>query len=166
MTESTSGNGSVPAPGSVPSGAKKKVAIVEDDPQIVEMYKLKLEKEGYEVKTAADGNEGIQLIADYTPDVVMLDLMMPNKTGIEMLEELRGKPGGNDVKVMILTNVGDDATTSQVYRLAPMDYIVKSEMTPQQVFERVQDVLERDPKDPLGEHEVQSKINPGRDRIS
>lgn len=147
------------------SEKKKKIAIIEDDPAIVEMYKVKMVKEGYEVKTAGDGNEGIALINEFNPDVVMLDLMMPNKTGIEMLEELRGKPGGNQVKVMVLTNVGDDATTSQVYRLAPMDYIVKSEMTPQQVFERVQQVLERDPSKPLGKDEG-PKINPHRDRIS
>lgn len=153
MTESTS--------------VKKKVAIIEDDPAIVEMYKVKMVKEGYDVRTAADGNEGIALINEFNPDVVMLDLMMPNKTGIEMLEELRAKPGGNLVKVMILTNVGDDATTSQVYRLAPMDYIVKSEMTPQQVFERVQQVLEADPSKPLGRGKEEApKINPHRDRIS
>ncbi len=145
------------------TSVKHKVAIIEDDPAIVEMYKLKLEKEGYEVKTAADGNEGLVLIADYNPEIVLLDLMMPNKTGIEMLEELRGKPGGDTVKVMVLTNVGDDATTSQVYRLAPIDYIVKSEMTPQQVFERVKKALEKDMSDPLGE---KSKLVRKRDRIS
>lgn len=155
MTESTSEN----------AEKKKKIAIIEDDPAIVEMYKVKMVKEGYDVRTAGDGNEGMALINEFSPDVVMLDLMMPNKTGIEMLEELRGKPDGNKVKVMVLTNVGDDATTSQVYRLAPMDYIVKSEMTPQQVFERVQQVLEADPSKPLGKAEA-PKINPHRDRIS
>lgn len=143
--------------------AKKKIAIIEDEPTIVEMYKTKFEKEGYEVHTAGDGNEGIKLIGSINPDMVLLDLMMPNKTGIEMLEELRGKPGGDKTKVMVLTNVGDDATTSQVYRLAPIDYIVKSEMTPQQVYERVHKVLEEQPEDQLGEDD---HIHPSRDRIS
>lgn len=144
--------------------AKQKVAIIEDEPTIVEMYKLKFDKEGYDVRTAGDGNEGIKLIEEFNPDIVLLDLMMPNKTGIEMLEELRGKEGGQQVKVMVLTNVGDDATTSQVYRLAPIDYIVKSEMTPQQVFERVQHALS-----PEGEEQFKGRdprVNPGRDRIS
>lgn len=142
---------------------KKKIAIIEDEPTIVEMYKTKFEKEGYEVQTAGDGNEGLKLIESANPDMVLLDLMMPNKTGIEMLEELRGKPGGNKVKVMVLTNVGDDATTSQVYRLAPIDYIVKSEMTPQQVYERVHSILDESPEEQLGGDD---KVHPSRDRIS
>lgn len=143
--------------------AKRKIALIEDEPSIVDMYKTKFEKEGYEVKTAGDGNTGMKLIEEYGPDIVLLDLMMPNKTGIEMLEELRGKPGGKEIKVMVLTNVGDDATTSQVYRLAPIDYIVKSEMTPAQVFERVQNALEASSEDQLGDEH--GEINPPRDRL-
>ncbi len=142
---------------------KYKVAIIEDDAAIVEMYKIKFEKEGYTVGTGADGNEGLALIEQQNPDIVLLDLMMPNKTGIEMLEELRGKPGGDQVKVMVLTNVGDDATTSQIYRLAPLDYIIKSEMTPQQVFDRVKKVLFAGGTEPLAAE--QSELVHKRQRL-
>ncbi|MBW3538606.1 response regulator [Candidatus Parcubacteria bacterium] len=123
---------------------KRKVAIIEDDPNIVNMYRTKFELEGYEVKTAGDGNEGLTLVQEFTPDVVLLDLMMPGKTGVEMLEELRRLPGGQQVKVIVLTNMDDNTTTSRVYRTGPMEYIVKSEATPQEVFERANALIERE----------------------
>ncbi|HSH31448.1 MAG TPA: response regulator [Candidatus Saccharimonadales bacterium] len=116
---------------------KRKIAIIEDDAMIVQMYKTKFELEGYVVQTAGDGQAGLELIEQFNPDVVLLDLMMPSKSGVELLEELRQLPGGQAVKVIVLTNSEDNTTTSRVYRTGPVDYIVKSELTPQQVVERV-----------------------------
>ena len=81
--------------------AAAKVAIVEDDMAISQMYRLKFETEGYEVQTADNGRLGLELAEEFKPDIILLDLMMPEMTGDEMLAELRKKPWGKDVTVFI-----------------------------------------------------------------
>jgi len=121
--------------------SKIKVAIIEDDIAIVQMYRTKFENEGYEVATAPDGASGLELINSYQPDIILLDLMMPNMNGLDMLQRLRNQPGGRDAKVVVLTNMGDTETATKVYKMAADDYIVKAEMTPKQVAERVKALL-------------------------
>ena len=123
------------------SDKKTKVAIIEDDIAIVQMYRTKFESEGYEVETAGDGHTGLELIESFTPDIILLDLMMPNMSGLDMLQQLRGMPGGRDAKVVVLTNMGDTETATRVFKMAADDYIVKAEMTPKQVAERVKTLL-------------------------
>jgi DNA-binding response OmpR family regulator len=121
--------------------SKIKVAIIEDDMAIVQMYRTKFESEGYDVATAPDGQAGLDLIEKIEPDIVLLDLMMPNMNGLEMLKQLRSQAGGRDMKVVVLTNMGDTETATKVYKMAADDYIVKAEMTPKQVAERVKALL-------------------------
>lgn len=123
------------------SVSKIKVAIIEDDMAIVQMYRMKFETEGYDVATAPDGATGLELIESFTPDIVLLDLMMPNMNGLEMLSRLRSQPNGRDAKVVVLTNMGDTETATKVFKMAADDYIVKAEMTPKQVAERVKALL-------------------------
>lgn len=125
------------------STKKVKVAIIEDDIAIVQMYRTKFETEGYEVATAPDGEAGLELLSTFEPDIILLDLMMPNMNGLDMLQKLRNQPGGRDAKVVVLTNMGDTETATRVYKMAADDYIVKAEMTPKQVAERVKALLER-----------------------
>jgi DNA-binding response OmpR family regulator len=123
------------------SDQKIKVALIEDDMAIVQMYRMKFETEGYEVQTAPDGQSGLDLIVSFEPNVVLLDLMMPGMNGLDMLHKLRSQPGGREVKVIVLTNMGDTETATRVYKMAADDYIVKAEMTPKQVAERVKALL-------------------------
>ena len=117
------------------------IAIIEDDLAIVEMYRTKFEKEGYVVETAGDGKTGMQLIEDVKPDIVLLDLMMPEVTGFDVLTELRRSASGHPFKVIVLTNMGDTETATRVYKMAADDFIVKAESTPSQVLERVETLL-------------------------
>jgi DNA-binding response OmpR family regulator len=126
------------------SDKKTKVAIIEDDMAIVQMYRTKFENEGYEVATAPDGGTGLELIDQFDPDVILLDLMMPNMNGLDMLKTLRGTPNGKDAKVVVLTNMGDTETATRVYKMQANDYIVKAEMTPKQVADRVKALLAKD----------------------
>jgi DNA-binding response OmpR family regulator len=125
------------------STTKIKVAIIEDDIAIVQMYRTKFENEGYEVATAPDGASGLELIETFKPDIILLDLMMPNMNGLDMLKQLRSQAGGRDAKVVVLTNMGDTETATKVYKMAANDYIVKAEMTPKQVAERVKALLDK-----------------------
>ena len=123
------------------SDKKVKVAIIEDDMAIVQMYRTKFETEGYDVATAPDGASGLDLIEKFGPDIILLDLMMPNMNGLDMLKQLRSQASGRDAKVVVLTNMGDTETATKVYKMAADDYIVKAEMTPKQVAERVKELL-------------------------
>jgi DNA-binding response OmpR family regulator len=114
-----------------------KIAIVEDDQAISTMYRIKFEAEGFRVETAANGKLGLKLIEDMKPDIVLLDLMMPEMNGDEMLAELRRKSWGKDVKVIILTNSGEEQAPPALKTLGIRRYIVKAEMTPRQVAEMV-----------------------------
>jgi len=120
---------------------KAKIAIIEDDIAIVQMYRTKFESSGYTVETAGDGLTGLQLITAFKPDVILLDLMMPNMSGLDMLSNLRRQPGGREAKVVVLTNMGDTETATKVYKMAANDFIVKAEMTPKEVEERVEKLL-------------------------
>lgn len=120
---------------------KPKIAIIEDDLAIVQMYRMKFESEGFEVKTAGDGKTGLRLIEDFQPDIVLLDLMMPVMDGMEMLKQMRRNEWGKDKKVVILTNMGQSEITEDAKQYDIEDFIVKADMTPRQVFERVNDLL-------------------------
>lgn len=118
-----------------------KIAIVEDDASISQMYKLKFEAEGYQVVTAENGKQGLEVIKKSKPDLVLLDLMMPEMTGGEMLKLMRGTDWGKYIKVIILTNVSKDEVDDDIKDMFIEDYIVKAHYTPQQVAQTVEAVL-------------------------
>lgn len=118
-----------------------KIAIIEDDIAISQMYSIKFESEGYQVQTAENGKLGLELIEKMQPDIVLLDLMMPEMNGDEMLEKLRQTPYGKTVKVIILTNMGEQEAPANLKSLDVLAFIVKADMTPRQVAELVKEKL-------------------------
>jgi two-component system chemotaxis response regulator CheY len=118
-----------------------KVAIIEDDQAISQMYRIKFEAEGYEVETAENGKLGLGLVEQMKPDIILLDLMMPEMTGDKMLAELRKKPWGQKIKVVILTNMGEQEIPAEVKQLGVSAVILKADMTPRQVAELVKTQL-------------------------
>lgn len=119
-----------------------KVAIIEDDQAISQMYRIKFEAEGYEVETAENGVLGLKLCEEMRPDVVLLDLMMPEMTGDVMLAKLRATDWGKNTNVVILTNMGEQEIPPQVKELGVSAVILKADMTPRQVAELVKKQLE------------------------
>ena len=114
-----------------------KVAIVEDDQAISQMYRIKFEQEGYDVETAENGKLGLALAESMKPDIILLDLMMPEMRGDEMLAALRKTDWGKNIKVVILTNVGEQEIPEAVKKLNVEDIILKADMTPRQVADLV-----------------------------
>ena len=114
-----------------------KIAIIEDDQAISQMYRFKFEAEGYTVETAENGKLGLQLVESMKPDIILLDLMMPEMNGDAMLEELRHKPWGKTIKVIILTNMGEQEVPVRVRELGVKVVILKADMTPRQVSDLV-----------------------------
>jgi len=118
-----------------------KIAIIEDDQAISQMYRFKFEADGFEVETAENGVLGLELCKSMRPDIVLLDLMMPQMNGDEMLEKLRATDWGKDIKVVILTNKGEQEIPAKVKELGVSSVILKADMTPRQVEEVVQKLL-------------------------
>lgn len=114
-----------------------KVAIIEDDQAISQMYRIKFESEGFEVETAENGKLGLAMTKDFQPDIILLDLMMPEMNGDEMLQQLRATDWGKDIRVIILTNMGEQEAPAIIKELQVRRFIVKAEMTPRQVAEMV-----------------------------
>lgn len=113
------------------------IAIVEDDQAIAQMYRIKFEADGYSVQTADNGKVGLQLLETMKPDIVLLDIMMPEMNGDAVLEKLRSEPWGKDLKVIILTNMGEQEAPAKLKELGVSAFIVKAEMTPRQVADLV-----------------------------
>lgn len=106
------------------------------------LYKLKLEREGFEVRSALNGVEGLEVIKEWRPDIVLLDLMMPVMGGSEMLAHLRAEHWGSDIRVIVLTNISKDEAPPALRFLHVDRYVVKAHHTPAQVIQMVREVLE------------------------
>ncbi len=119
----------------------KKIAIIEDDQAISQMYRFKFEAEGYSVETAENGKLGLELVESMKPDIILLDIMMPEMTGDEMLAVMRKTTWGKDIKVVILTNKGEQEIPAGVKDLNVSSVILKADMTPRQVAEVVKKTL-------------------------
>ena len=122
-----------------------KIAIIEDDSAISQMYRIKFEAESYTVETAGNGKLGLELCEAFRPDIILLDLMMPEMTGDQMLIELRKTEWGKNTKVIILTNMGEQEAPPILKELGVKRFIVKAEMTPRQVAEMVKTELAGEP---------------------
>ena len=118
-----------------------KVAIIEDDQAISQMYRIKFESEGYDVDTSENGKLGLELCEKMIPDIILLDLMMPEMNGDEMLEKLRKTTWGKKIKVVILTNMGEQEIPASVKQLNVSAVILKADMTPRQVAELVKKTI-------------------------
>ncbi len=118
-----------------------KIAIIEDDQAISQMYRIKFEAEGFDVETAENGKLGLELCEKMKPDIILLDLMMPEMRGDEMLAALRKTDYGKNIKVIILTNMGEQEIPEGVKKLGVASVILKADMTPRQVAELVKVTL-------------------------
>ncbi len=125
----------------MPNSPKAKAVVVEDDSDLQYLYKTKLLREGYEVRVAGNGLEGLEIIKEWRPDIVLLDLLMPVMSGSEMLAHLRAEQWGSDVRVIILTNISKDEAPPALRFLRVDRYIVKAHHTPAQVVLMVGEIL-------------------------
>lgn len=105
--------------------ASRKVLIADDEPDILEILKYNLERAGYQVATAKDGNEALDKAKLHHPDLIVLDMMMPKKTGMEVLEFLRLQPDFKDTLIMFLTALSDETTQLKSFSTGADDYISK-----------------------------------------
>jgi DNA-binding response OmpR family regulator len=119
----------------------KKILIVEDDKYLIQAYKGKFSKSGLEAMYAEDGSEASELIKTYTPDLILLDLIMPLKDGFMLLAELRANPTFQDTPVLVTTNLEQASDRERCMDLGATDYIVKSNMSLDEIVSKVKTIL-------------------------
>ncbi len=107
-----------------------KVLFIEDDPAVAEMYRLKLELDGYTVTVAKDGEEGLRVANDVPPDIIFLDTRLPKMDGFAVLEKLRSAERTREVPVIILSNYGERELVDRGLKLGALEYLIKSQTTP------------------------------------
>ena len=124
-----------------------KIMLVEDDTNLSEIYKARLEAEGYEIISAADGEEALALVVKEHPDLILSDIMMPKISGFDMLDILRATPGVESTKVIMMTALGQSEDKSRAEKLGADRYLVKSQVTLEDVIKTIHEVLEGTPSE-------------------
>jgi two-component system, OmpR family, response regulator AdeR len=118
-----------------------KILLAEDDLQLIDMYRRKFEMEGFDVKFAEDGQKALDILNDWKPDVALIDIMMPKINGLDVLKTIKEKKDYGDVITVMLTNLGNEATAEEIYKLGATEYIVKADLTPLEVSEKVKSLI-------------------------
>lgn len=130
-------------------GKPKQILIADDEPDILEIVSYTLSKEGYEVYTAKDGNEAIERAKQLHPDLIILDVMMPKKTGVEVCQILRSQPIFQDTLIIFLTAMSDEASQIKGLETGADDYVNKP-ISPKVLVSRVNALFRRVNKEETG----------------
>jgi len=130
-----------------------KILIVDDEPDIVEFISYNLKNKGYLIATANDGVEAIRKARDFRPDLILLDIMMPNKDGLETVRELRSLPDFEDTAIIFLTALNDERYEIEGLKLGADDFISKP-IKPELLATRIGSALRRFRKDDVQEQKV------------
>lgn len=121
---------------------ERKILIIEDDTFLRNLISQKLQKEGYKVAEAVDGEEGIKKIKEEKPDLVLLDLILPEIDGFEVLRRVKEDPLLSAIPVIILSNLGQQEDVEKGMKLGAIDYLIKAHFTPGEIIEKIKNILE------------------------
>ena len=115
----------------------KKILIIEDEEELLSLLEKRLTQEGYEVAIAKDGKEGLAKIKEITPNLILLDIVMPVVDGFELMEQTSKDEEMKKIPIIIISNSGQPVEIDRALKLGAKDYLVKVEFTPQEVLEKV-----------------------------
>jgi len=115
----------------------KHILIVEDDPYISKMYRLKFILDGYNVTVAENGKEGLEALKQVSPDIILLDILMPEMDGFEFMEIVKKDPKVDKIPILILSNLGQETEIKRGLDLGAVGYIIKTEYTPAEVVAEI-----------------------------
>ena len=122
--------------------AEAKILLIEDDATLAKMYERKFVSDGYQVSLAYDGLEGLDKVTRERPDLVLLDIMLPKLDGLALFKKMRSQPETFTTPVILLTNFGQEDAVFECFKLGAVDYLVKADVTPQQVVQKVESFLQ------------------------
>ena len=115
----------------------KKILIIEDEEIMIGLLQRKLTTEGYEVSVARDGEEGIRVMQEVKPDLILLDIIMPKVGGFEVMEEMNKNKKLEKIPVIVISNSGQPVELDRAQKLGAKDWLIKTEFDPQEVIDKV-----------------------------
>lgn len=119
----------------------KKILVIEDDKFLRRVYESKLPKEGFRVVSAVDGQDGIDKMKLEIPDLVLLDLIMPRKSGFEVLAEVRQIKSLAKIPILVLSNLGQDEDIERSKKLGATDFMIKSNLSIKEIIDKIKQYL-------------------------
>lgn len=123
------------------SDNKKKIMIVEDDVFVMDIYQTKLAQEGFEIIPALNGVEAMEKLQTITPDLMLLDIIMPYMDGLEVLRKVKADERLKNIPVILLTNLSQKDDIDKGLGLGANDYLIKSHFTPSEVLEKIKEYI-------------------------
>jgi DNA-binding response OmpR family regulator len=124
--------------------AEKRILLVEDDDALASIYLTRLQAEGFSIKRVNNGEDALATALDYRPHLVLLDVMMPKVSGFEVLDILRNTPETANLKIIVLTALGQEGDKQRASQLGADDYLVKSQVVITDVITRIKHHLNMD----------------------
>ena len=115
----------------------KKILIIEDEELLYNLLERKLNEKGYQASIAKDGAEGMKMIKEIKPDLVLLDIVMPNKNGFEVMDEIQTDEKLKHIPIIVISNSGQPVEIDKAKELGAKDWLIKTEFDPQEVIEKV-----------------------------
>ncbi|MAG44317.1 response regulator [bacterium] len=122
---------------------KEKILIIEDDKFLRDLMELKLKEGEYEVLTSVDGEEGLKTSKQEKPELILLDIILPNMSGWDVLKALKQDSDLANIPVILLTNLGEESDVQKGLELGAVDYMVKAHFTPEEIITKVALVLKK-----------------------
>jgi len=120
----------------------RKILLVEDDPFLIDIYSTKLKEAGFVVEIAQDGEEALRKIKEMAFDLVLLDIVLPTLNGWEILRSIKRDPGLKELKVVVLSNLGEKEEVEKGLESGAAKYLVKAHYTPTEVVKEIKQILE------------------------
>lgn len=121
----------------------KKILIVEDDINLLNLYKEVLQEDGYEIELAEDGEQAIKKAQAFIPDVILLDLMLPTVDGFEVLKTVKADPATKDTLVIIQTNLDSEFQRDKAINLGAAEFLVKADDDPGKLLSEVKAIISK-----------------------
>jgi CheY-like chemotaxis protein len=117
---------------------RKKVLIVEDEEIILDLLQKKITKEGYKTAVARDGEEGLKVMKEFQPDLILLDIIMPKMDGFGVMTEMQKDPFLKKIPIIIISNSGQEVEIERAQKLGAKDFLIKTEFDPQEVIDKIE----------------------------
>lgn len=122
---------------------KKTILLVEDDSFVSDIYQMKLSKEGFDVVLARNGREALEKLETIVPDMILLDIIMPYVSGLEVLQKIKSQENLKKIPVILLTNISEKEKIEEALGIGADDYLIKSHFTPSEVLEKINSFLKK-----------------------
>jgi len=118
-------------------GMAKKILLIEDEEIMIDLLQRKIAQEGYEIRVARNGEEGLAAMKEKKPDLVLLDIIMPKMEGFEVMEHMQADKDLKKIPVIVISNSGQPVEIDRAQKMGARDWLIKTEFDPQEVIEKI-----------------------------